>query len=168
MLIDDFSNSQLISPQGVQWRAVSDQVMGGISEGRVARIEVEGRACLHLSGEVRLENNGGFLQAALDLAPSGGVLDASAFTGVRLQVSGNGEVYGLHLRTPDNSRPWQSYRASFGAGQGLQTIDLPFASFEPYRLEQPLDTRRLRRLGLVAIGRAFQADLSVCKISLYK
>lgn len=168
MLIDDFSNSELISPQGTRWRTFSDQVMGGVSEGRVARIEVEGRNCLHLSGDVRLENNGGFIQAALDLAPSGGVLDASGFSGVRIQASGNGEVYGLHLRTPDNIRPWQSYRAGFIAGEGLQTIDLPFARFEPYRLEKPLDVRRLRRVGLVAIGRAFQADLSVCEISLYK
>lgn len=168
MVIDDFSNDQLISPQGTRWRAVSDQVMGGISRASVSRVEIDGRNCLHLSGEVRLENNGGFIQAALDLAPSGGVLDVSAFTGLRLRAMGNGEAYGLHLRTPDNSRPWQSYRAGFMAGAELQTIELPFASFEPYRLEVPLDTRRLRRIGLVAIGRAFQADLSVCEITLYK
>jgi hypothetical protein len=31
----------------------------------------------------------------------------------------------------------------------------------PYRTDTPLDTRRLRRIGVVAIGRAFSADLSV-------
>jgi hypothetical protein len=42
-----------------------------------------------------------------------------------------------------------------------QTIRLPFAGFSPYRTEIPLDLRRLRRLDLAAIGRAFSADLAI-------
>ena len=145
MVIDDFSHPGFMSKLSTQWRGVSDQVMGGISEAALARDEIDGRTCLRLNGDVRLENNGGFIQAALDLAPSGATLDASDFTGVRLLLRGNGEPYSLHLRTPDNVRPWQSYRAHFTAGPDWQTIDLPFASFVPYRLDAPLDVRRLRR-----------------------
>lgn len=165
MLIDDFTGRDLISNLGTRWRGVSDQVMGGISEFSVAHDIVDGRPCLRLSGDVRLENNGGFIQAALDLAPSGDTLDASDHAGVRLVVRGNGEQYSVHLRTPDNVRPWQSYRAHFTAGPGWETIDLSFAAFAPYRLDAPLDIMRLRRIGLVAIGRAFHADLAVAELS---
>jgi hypothetical protein len=80
---------------------------------------------------------------------------------------GNGETYGVHLRTPDCVRPWQSYRAGFIAGTEWQEIKLPFDRFEPHRLTAPLDVRQLRRLGLVAIGRAFHADLAVSVVGLY-
>ena len=142
--------------------------MGGLSKAYVSRDWVNGRPCLRLRGDVRLDNNGGFIQAALDLSPSGAGLDASAYEGLRLVVRGNGELYSLHLRTPDNSRPWQSYRAQFTAGDHWQTIELPFGSFAPYRLEVPLDISRLRRIGLVAIGRAFHADLALAEISFYR
>jgi hypothetical protein len=38
----------------------------------------------------------------------------------------------------------------------------------PYRTDIPLDLRRLRRLGLVAIGRAFSADLAVGGLRFFK
>ncbi|MDH3597359.1 MAG: CIA30 family protein [Rhodospirillales bacterium] len=168
MLIDDFADADLVSTLGTRWRGVSDRVMGGVSEAAVARDMVDGRPCLRLTGDVRLENNGGFIQAALDLAPPGSTLDASDFTGLSLVARGNGEAYSLHLRTPENRRPWQSYRAQFTAGPDWETIDLPFADFAPYRLDAPLDTARIRRLGLVAIGRAFHADLAVSRLGLYR
>ena len=168
MIIDDFSNTDLVSKVGTRWRGVSDQVMGGVSEATVGHDTVDSRPGLRLSGDVRLENNGGFIQATLDLAPSGEILDASDYTGLRLVVRGNGERYSVHLRTPDNIRPWQSYRAHFTAGPNWKTIDLPFSAFVPYRLDAPLDITRLRRIGLVAIGRAFAADLMVSEISFYR
>jgi hypothetical protein len=168
MLIDDFSRTDLVSALGTEWRGVSDRVMGGVSKESVSRSVDGDRPSLHLQGDVRLENNGGFIQAALDLSSGGRTLDASAYRGIRLMVRGNGEKYSLHLRTPDNTRPWQSYRAEFTAGDEWKTIDLPFDGFEPYRLDTPLDVRRLSRLGLVAIGRAFSADVMVSSISFYR
>jgi adhesin HecA-like repeat protein len=141
--------------------------MGGISKETIALGTIGGRRALRLTGDVRLENNGGFIQAALDLAPEGRTLDASAFTGVLLIVRGNEERYGIHLRTPACVRPWQSYRAGFIAEAEWGEIRLPFASFEPYRLTEPLDVCQLRRLGLVATGRAFHADLAVSAVGLY-
>ncbi len=168
MLIDDFSHPDLVSGLGSRWRGVSDQVMGGISQATLAHATVDGVVCLRLTGDVRLENNGGFVQAALDLTMSGDAIDASGYAGVRLVVRGNGEQYSVHLRTPDAIRPWQSYRAHFVAGPDWRTIDLPFEAFAPYRLEAPLDISRLRRIGLVAIGRAFYADVSIARLSFYR
>jgi hypothetical protein len=164
MLIDDFTST--ISRLGTEWRLVTDGVMGGRSSGRLWRGELEGRAALCLRGDVSLENQGGFLQIALELAPSG-TFDASAYRGLWLVVRGNGESYNLHLRTADLWLPWQSYRSELTAGAQWQEVRLPFDTFTPYRVATPLDTRRLRRLGLVAIGRAFAADLCVAGIGLY-
>ena len=168
MLIDDFAGQTLTSALGTEWHGVSDQVMGGISQPTLSLDAIDGRRCLRLTGNVRLENNGGFIQASLGLTPSGEPLDASEFTGVRLVVCGNDEEYSVHLRTPDCARPWQSYRAQFIATSGWTTVDLPFAGFRPHRLDAPLDIKRLKRLGLVAIGRAFYADLAVAEIGLFR
>jgi hypothetical protein len=154
MVIDDFSNPDLVSKLGTRWRGVSDKVMGGISEASVAHDVIDGRSCLRLTGDVRLENDGGFIQAALDLAAAGDTFDASDYAGLRLVARGNAEQYAVHLRTPD--------------GPDWKTIDLPFASFAPYRLDAPLDIARLRRIGLVAMGRAFHADLAVSQLGFYR
>ena len=167
MLIDSFANPKLISSLGTRWRAVSDQVMGGISKTALSHGGIDGRPCMRITGDVRLENGGGFIQAALDLAHSGQSIDASRFTGIRIVVRGNSERYSVHLRTPDCIRPWQSYRAQFTAGPDWEAIELSFTSFAPYRLDVPLDKTRLLRIGVVAIGRPFHADLAISEIALY-
>lgn len=163
MIIDDFTETP---PAEAVWRAFSDRVMGGISDVALVPATIDGKACLRLTGNVRLENNGGFIQMSRELAPPGETFDASAFAAIALTVRGNGETYGCHLRTPDAVRPWQSYRATFRAGPGWREVILPFGEFVPHRLDPPLDVRRLRRIGLVAIGRAFAADLALARLAL--
>ncbi len=168
MLIDDFRRDDLVSALGTAWRGVSDRVMGGISQETLRVEEHEGRRCLRLSGNVRLENNGGFIQMALDLDLGGACVDASSFAGLRLLVNGNGERYSVHLRTADITRPWQSYRAHFEARPQWREVQLPFADFRPHRLDVPLDLTRLRRIGVVAIGRAFFADLRLAEMAFFR
>lgn len=167
MLIDDLYRSDFVSALGTRWWAVTDTVMGGVSQATLRYDFVDGRRCLRLTGAVRLENNGGFIQMTLDLAGTGEVLDASAFRGIQLLARGNGEGYAAHLRTPDNARPWQSYRSQFRALSSWHEIQLPFSAFAPHRINVPMDASKLKRLGLVAIGRAFDADLAVAEVILY-
>ncbi len=145
-----------------RWSLVSDRVMGGRSAGVLALETVGGRAALRLTGDVSLGNDGGFLQMARDLDPAPG------WDGVEIAVFGNDEVYNLHLRTTDMEKPWQSFRASFRASPAWRTLRLRFAEFEPHRISADFDAARLRRLGLVAIGRAFRADLSLCGLALFR
>jgi Complex I intermediate-associated protein 30 (CIA30) len=166
-VIDDLSRDDLVATIGTRWQLVTDRVMGGVSDGTLVRETVSGRPALRMRGDVSLENNGGFIQMALDLAPDGGVVDAGAWAGIELDVIGNDDDYGLHLRTDAVERPWQSYRQSFRAGASWRTVQLAFADFVPHRIEVPLDIRRLRRIGLVAIGRAFTADLAVGGVRFY-
>ena len=167
MLIDDFSKTNLTSCLGPTWIGVSDQVMGGNSEARIEKTIVKFRRCLRLTGDVRLENNGGFIQAALSLSTRDTVLDASMFSGIRITAYGNDEEYSMHLRTKDNTRPWQSYRSHFVAKPVWATIELPFKDFLPHRLETELNTKILRRIGVVAIGRPFSADLAISSLAFY-
>jgi hypothetical protein len=139
--------------------------MGGISLASVRPEDWRGRRWLRLIGEVRLENQGGFIQMGVDLAPDGGPRNLSAYAGVRLVVRGNGERYGCHLRTIACLRPWQSYRHSFTASPDPASVLLPFAEFVPHRVEAPMDPGTLRRLALVAIGRAIMADLAVAEVA---
>lgn len=163
-IIDDLSGNFPEAATGTRWELLSDRVMGGISSGQLTRECVSGRPALRLQGDVSLENNGGFIQMALDLDPAGQAVDCSQFSGVEIEVCGNGEAYGLHLRTAGLTRPWQSYRQAFVAEDEWRTIRLGFASFVPHRTEAPFDPGRIRRLGLVAIGRAFRADLALAAI----
>ncbi len=166
LILDDRSHSDLTASTRTVWRAFSDRVMGGVSLAAVEATVLDGRPCVRLTGDVSLENNGGFVQMALDLSRQG-CLDGSPYAGVWLVIRGNGEQYNVHLRTPDTERPWQSYRASFTADGIWRRVELPFTQFQPHRLSIPLDTARLSRLGLVAIGRAFRADLAVAELGLY-
>jgi hypothetical protein len=167
LILDDRSSDGLQASHGGAWRLVTDQVMGGVSAGQLTADRNRGRACLRLRGEVSTANNGGFVQMALDLA-GGEPFDASAYAGIALQVAGNGERYNLHLRTSSLWLPWQSYRASFVATPAWQEVKLPFSQLEPYRTTSRFRPDRLVRLGLVAIGRDFQADLCVGAVRLYR
>ena len=164
-LIDDFSSPAKAS-NGQRWRFFSDQVMGGVSRGSAQYQSVDGRNALRLQGDVSLDNNGGFIQASLDLA-SEGTFDAGQYEGVRLVVRGRGESYNLHLKTADVQRPWQSYRSSFRSALEWREIQLPFSGFAPYRINGPVDTHKLRRIGIVAIGAEFTAELCVAEIGFY-
>lgn len=148
------------------WEYVSDRVMGGLSTGKLELTTVDGRAIAHLRGSISLENNGGFVQMAFDLTDNGQAFDASKFTGFELEAKGNGQIYDLRLRTTQLNRPWQSFRSSFTPGTSWQTLRFPFAGFVPHRTDASLDPSRLRRVGVLAIGRAFEADVSVRSVAL--
>lgn len=169
---------------------VTDTVMGGISQGTLTREIVRGRHAYRLRGTVSLENNGGFIQMAAGLPFGSGpsvepqdedssAFDASTLTGIELGTIGNTsldslglrpnrETYNIHLRTSDLTRPWQSYRQSFIAGPEWETHRIPFTDFAPHRTEIPLDLSKLRRIGILAIGRVFEADVSVSRLRLYQ
>ena len=170
-MIDDRSSGDFRSNPGVKWRLISDTVMGGLSSGQLTLDNYKSKNCLRMRGDVTTENNGGFLQMALSLSdlPRSGhdAFDASAYSGVELEVSGNNESYNIHFRTSGLWFPWQSYRSSFTASDNWQVLRIPFASLQPYKTTQAFSQNKLIRIGLVAIGREFKADLCLARISFY-
>ena len=166
LIIDDRKSGSLKSNLGIEWRVVTDRVMGGISSGTLTLDRYRGRDCLRMQGDVSTENNGGFVQIALSLSDQDH-FDASIFAGIVIEVAGNNEEYNLHLRTSDLEFPWQSYRASFKATSDWQTIRIPFADLEAYKTTQNFRSNKLKRIGLVGIGRDFKADLCLASIHFY-
>ncbi len=149
------------------WEYVADTVMGGVSTGQTERMTLAGRDATRLTGDVSLDNDGGFVQMAFDLTPDGGTMDASAYTGIEITIRGNDEAYDLRLRTDQLERPWQSFRTEVNATDVWTTLRLPFSDFEPHRTDATLDPARLRRIGVLAIGREFHADVAVADIGFY-
>ena len=149
------------------WLLLTDAVMGGISQGAMTREEIAGRKAVRMRGDVSLENNGGFIQLALDLSADGARFDGSPWQGIEIVACGNDEDYGIHLRTDDLTRPWQSYRQGFRPSRMWKTLRFAFADFKPHRTDVALDVRHLRRVGLVGIGRAFHADLAIAGLRFF-
>ncbi|KAL3902633.1 MAG: hypothetical protein SGARI_005745 [Bacillariaceae sp.] len=67
-LIDDLSETFPTTSSGCQWDGVTDRVMGGVSSGTLSREDFYGRTSNVLRANVKLDNNGGFVQMATDLA----------------------------------------------------------------------------------------------------
>lgn len=168
LIVDDFSREDGRSSLGTEWRFFTDRVMGGVSRGSAARDSIGDTRRLRLRGEVSLENDGGFIQAALSLDPGGGSFDASGDRGIRIAVTGGGGAYFLHLRTEDTVLPWQYYQAPFVATGEWREVDLPFSAFRGQNLRPALDPKRLRRVALVAAKLAGLAEVSLTRIAFYR
>jgi hypothetical protein len=147
------------------WRFFTDQVMGGVSTGRVAILTEGGETFARMTGTVSTDNNGGFIQMRLDL-PAGA---AAGATGIRLRVRGNSERYFVHLRTSGTRLPWQYYQAGFEAGPDWAEVRLPFEVFRPSGalLARVPRADRLTSIGVVAYGRDYTAAIDVAEVGVY-
>ena len=166
IIIDDRRTGSISSNLGEEWRLVTDQVMGGVSIGSLSLDKYLGRDCLRMKGQVSTQNNGGFLQIALDLMDDKN-FDASGYDGIILEIAGNNEKYNLHFRTDNLWLPWQSYRSSFVARNEWSSVKIPFKQIIPHRTSSTFRKDKIKRIGLVAIGRNFEADLCVGLVKLY-
>jgi hypothetical protein len=154
-------SDNLVTDPAARWRYLSDQVMGGVSEGGA---EVSAGA-IRLAGRVSTENRGGFIQVRTDL---GAALPADV-AGVEVEARGNGERYFVHLRTRGLVMPWQYYQAGFDTGAEWRRVRLPLTAF---RASGPLmrGTPRAEDItsaGLVAYGRDHVAELEVRRVAFY-
>ncbi len=103
------------------WRSINDGVMGGLSAGGMSQ-SGEG---LKFSGEISLENNGGFSSVRRSIDQ-----DVSGATGVRIEVRGDGRQYKFRIRQ-DDGFDGISWSAVFTSSQEWQQIDMPLHQFLP-------------------------------------
>ena len=161
--LDDFDAGPAAT--GRRWSVFSDRVMGGVSIANGAMATVHGRHALHLTGNVSLEQNGGFIQAACSLGnPPGSGVDARGFRGVALSVCGTPGSYFVHLRTADTRAPWQYYGAPLPVSGDWTRVALDWAAFTPASIGTPLDVSHIVRIGIVAAKTAFQADVALSEL----
>jgi len=177
--IDDLSETFPITSSGTQWAGVTDGVMGGSSSGVLVREEFQGRLSNVLKANVRLENDGGFVQMVTDLAldPSvSNTVDASKYDGIEFDIYYEGdsdkESFNVHLKDSNCVRQFSSYRATFELPQGeWTTVRLPWSRFEGFgwgAVENLLNVSALRRIGLVAIGKKMDVELAISSIRFMK
>lgn len=150
--IMDFSDEQAVA----DWYAIDDRIMGGASESSPAYVAGSG---LRFSGEVSLENNGGFASirsGALDL-------DLGTATGLVLRVRGDGRRYKLSLRT-DSYFDGISYQAEFSPEAGCWCdVPLPFdvfvATHHGQRLSTvaPMDPSHIESIGIFIANRTAES-----------
>jgi hypothetical protein len=167
LLIDDFSNN--ISPMGTVWEGFTDRVMGGVSDMKTSIVEDSGNNSLHLTGNVSLRNNGGFIQVRLFLNRGKKPYDASPYKGIAMRVRGSGDSYYVHLRTTRTIFPWSYYAQSFTTTEQWSRVYLPFSDFKSENmLSSKLNPSKLLSVAVVAAKKEFIADLYVDSIELYR
>ena len=114
----------------INWKYISDQVMGGVSEGNIS-LEQDGEMFFaRLTGNVSTKNNGGFIQLRSMFSFDNFEKDGKKVKGVRLNVRGNGETYYIFIRTNETQSYRDYYSASFEANSNWEMIDLPFNTFK--------------------------------------
>jgi hypothetical protein len=168
LLLEDFSSGNGASSYGTKWKFYSDQVMGGVSEGKASTIKTDQGEGMRLEGTVKLENNGGFIQIALPLKKGWSALDASRYEGIRIRIKGNGETYGVHIRTNQTILPWRYFSAEFETTREWQTIEIPFKDFAPDKGKAKLNRKKLKRIGIVAAFKEMEAKLDIARVELYQ
>lgn len=117
--IVDFSEGE-----NLDWRVVNDGVMGGLSQGK---IEVSAEGVMTFSGDLSLENNGGFSSIR-----TGGVeMDLSDAEGFAARVRGDGRTYQMRISTDARYRGMEiSFMAEFDTEKGQWTeVRVPFGEF---------------------------------------
>ena len=160
MLIDDFDGK----PEK-RWSYISDQVMGGISQGTLTFEDKENIPLARLTGAVSTVNNGGFIQFRTNLHN----INTKSVSGIYINVKGNNQKYYLHLRTKGTLLPWQYYQAEFDVNENWRIIKLPLENFVASSgwIRKNVKSASIKSIGVVAFGRDHIADISVSEIGFY-
>jgi hypothetical protein len=144
----DFSDPASVA----SWSPIDDGVMGGVSQSRL-RHDAGGHALF--AGQVSFENNGGF--ASVRCRPAD--LGRKGVVAYLLEVRGDGKRYKLNLRT-DDGFDGVNYQARFHPPAGswtscrIASADfLPTWRGKPVPAAPPLDTTRVRQVGLMIADR---------------
>lgn len=165
LVIDDFASAPDATIGG-RWSYTSDRVMGGVSNGGGAYEMVDERVAIRLYGDVSTAQNGGFIQVSLRI--DGRRIDAEQYSGIEVDVLGNGEDYNIHVTTTRSFPPWRFYKHTFATTDTWTRIRLPWSDFTSESFRQSLDPSTINRLNVTAYARDFEADLAVSRIALYR
>ncbi|MBS91965.1 MAG: NADH:ubiquinone oxidoreductase [Rickettsiales bacterium] len=146
------------------WEFVSDQVMGGVSTGKL-ELHGDGKEkFLRLKGNVSTKNNGGFIQfrSSFDIINDD-------YKGIRLKVRGIPSDYFVHIRTKFLFLPWQYYSGRFSVESDWQEVEILFEDFKKSNFYQPseFDASEIDSIGFVAFGKDFEAELDVIEATIF-
>ena len=140
------------------WELITDQVMGGVSEGTLTEEIEDGKKFFRLEGIVSTKNNGGFIQFR-----SKSIIKENDFKGIRLETRGAPGEYFVHLRTNYTFLPWQYYSGKFVVTENWKEVNIMFEEFEKSNFYQPSKfvSSEITSIGFVAFGKDFNAKLDI-------
>ncbi|MBD3292688.1 MAG: CIA30 family protein [Armatimonadia bacterium] len=146
-----------------QWVTVNDTVMGGVSSSRAVAKD----GVLHFTGDLSLENNGGFCSVRSNT--DGWTLPG--FEGLKVRIKTGDRPFRLTVRT-DRGFDGVMYRHDLPVtGDEWKTVQVRFADFKPtyhgrvLSDRPPIDPSKLRTVGfIIADGREGEFKLEVDSI----
>ncbi len=146
------------------WKFFSDQVMGGVSEGKTALKKDKNKFFLRLEGTVSTENNGGFIQVRKEYE-----IEGDAYKGIRIKARGLESEYYVHVRTKKLFLPWQYYSGKFFVSKEWTNIEIKFDDFAKSNFYQPqkFKSSEIRSIAFVAFGKDFDAQLDIIEAELF-
>jgi hypothetical protein len=166
-----FSKDQISIPfteeNARYWQYISDQTMGGVSDGQAILDKDGDMIFARLTGNVSTANNGGFIQIRTNFSFVDLINTNKDLKGVLLNTKGNGETYHIFIRTSEDRSYRDFYSATFITNDNWEIVDLPFSKFKHRYSNRSLDGNDIRTFGIVAYGRNFYSDVSVSEISFY-
>ncbi|MGF1586455.1 MAG: CIA30 family protein [Bacteroidales bacterium] len=130
------------------WLIVNDGVMGGLS---ASRFILSNNNTAVFSGNVSLENNGGFASTRTKAMQ----FQLDGFKGILIRVKGDGKKYQFRIRTDDRF-DGIAYRHHFETDiDQWQTISVPFNECEPVfrgrvlRDAEPVSPKEIQQMGFL-------------------
>ena len=129
------------------WYTVDDNVMGGVSS---SNVEITDTEILSFSGNMSLENNGGFSSARSEWNS----IDLTSADGMLIRVLGDGKMYRLRIYSESTGNNI-AYNASFETTpEKWELVYIPFSSMVPtyfgYIVDVgSLDTSNIRSFGFM-------------------
>ena len=141
------------------------RLWGGVSDGKLEFINMEGNSFARMTGYVSLENNGGFIQFRKEVNGTG----HNDSKGLVVNVRGNNQKYFLHIRTTGTILPWQYYQAPFEVTQDWKKIKIAYDIFERsgIMLSKKVKPKKITSIAIVAFGYEQEVLIDVNNISFY-
>tara|TARA_R110001583_G_scaffold10179_7_gene47347 strand:- start:1888 stop:2394 length:507 start_codon:yes stop_codon:yes gene_type:complete len=127
----------------LNWRVIDDVVMGGVSKSAIS-IDANGNAVF--SGEVSLENNGGFSSLRHRFEK----IDVSNFKVIKIRLKADGKKY--QFRAKSSMFNQYSYISYFQTTSDWQTIEIKLANLQPAFRGRKLEMPNFPGLELEEIG----------------
>lgn len=134
------------------WSVVNDTVMGGVSSGELAEID----GVLVFSGELSLDNNGGFASVRSPMIDQQSAAAWASRVGPRIEVDGDGRTWTVEVRTDGVEGGWISTLST--SSDAVTDTVLPWTSFvpvsrflDPREADGPLDPSRLSTIAFYLV-----------------
>jgi monofunctional biosynthetic peptidoglycan transglycosylase len=127
------------------WYTLDDNVMGGVSN---STVEITDTGILSFSGNMSLENNGGFSSVRSEWYP----INLTNADGVLLRVLGDGKLYRLRIRSESTGNSI-AYNANFETTpENWNLVYIPFSSMVPTYFGNIVDVGRLDTRNIGSFG----------------